>query len=131
MPASLPKLDGATERKSLADVSGHQVKADLRPQVAASPLREVAKDTVRAVASQKAAASDIGISESRVSHKFDDGSMTLAQLEALGPTYAAEFGRRLLEVYGPLQSPRAQVKQEIREMRQRLDRLDQFVDFIS
>lgn len=132
MANSLPKLDGATERKTLADVCGKQIKAGLHPEHAqegASLLRDVAADALTRIASQKAAATDIGIHESRLSHKLDEGSLTIAQLEKLGPAYAAELGRRLVDVYGPLVDPKQRARRQIREARRAIDELADYIEY--
>lgn len=129
MSSSIAERQAATPRETLASVRGSAVKADLKPQVPATSLREVAAEAIRRVTSQKAAATDIGIHEGRLSHKLRDGSLTLAQLEALGPEYGAELGRELVEQYGPLAaSPKEHARKVIHEIEARLVELKQFVD---
>lgn len=96
MANSVTHQGDATRREKLAEVATRPAKA----QLSATELRAVAADALRRTTSQKAAAVDIGIDEGRLSHKLKDGSLTLAQLEALGPEFGAEFGRRLLAAYG-------------------------------
>ena len=131
MPATLPNPAPATERRSLAGVSGKPIKADLRPQVPATRLREIAAETVRRVSSQKAAALDIGVHEARLSHKLQDGSLTLAQLETLGPAFAAALGTELVEQFASLATPKARAQHTLRTIRGLLDELAQAVELIA
>jgi hypothetical protein len=125
---SLTAQLAATPREKLADVRATEHKG---AQEAARHLREVAKDAIRRVGKQGAAAIDIGIHEGRLAHKLSDGTISLAELEKLGPHYAAEFGRQLLERFGALATPQARARQKIREARQALDELDQFLEHIA
>lgn len=131
MGNSLPASSSALPRESLATVRATDNKTALHPQVPASPLREIAKDAIRRIGKQSAAASDIGIHEGRLAHKLADGTLSLAELERLGPQYAAEFGRQLLERFGPLATPQARARQTVRAMRQALDELDAYLEFVS
>jgi hypothetical protein len=132
MPQSLPKQLSATARESLADVRGYGAKAEHHPHVSASQLREVAATALRKTTSQKAAAADIDIHEGRLSHKLQDGSLTLAQLEKLGPTYAAELGRELTQTYGTaLEDVPARGRRLIREVRQRLEEFEQLLEHVQ
>lgn len=117
MGHSIHEPAAAAPRQTLADVRGRAVKAELRTQVGASRLRELAAETVKRVSSQKAAAIDLDLSESRLSHKFKDGTITLRELETLGVKYAAEFGRSLIEEYGEaVKSPKEQARERIPEL---------------
>jgi hypothetical protein len=133
MPTNVQAAGGATERKTLADVSTRAIKVEIRsssPQVGATPLREVAAEAVRRASSQKAAAADIGISEARLSHKLKDGSLTLAQLEALGAKFGAELGAGCQQVYGS-NDPKAVLRREIREARERMERAAELIEEIA
>lgn len=121
----------ALERPSLAGVCGKPVKADLHPHTGAPRMRDVAASSVENSGTQKGAAAEIGIDRSRLSHKLKDGSLNLAQMESLGPTFLAEFGRRLLEEFGPLSTPQQRVREAIREIRRRCDEVEQFLEFIA
>lgn len=133
MAATLSSASPATERKTLADVSTRAIKVELRtvsPQVPATPLRQVAAEAVRRATSQKAAAADIGISEARLSHKLKDGSLTLAQLETLGVKFGAELGAGCQQVYGA-NDPKAVLRREIREARERMERAAELIEEIA
>lgn len=121
MPRTIPDSARAIRQQKLSDVAPQPAKAALReqapasadggPQPSGSELRIVAGEALRRVTSQKAAALDIGITEGRLSHKMRDGSLTLAQLEALGPRYAAELGRSLVEQYeAAIETPRERAR---------------------
>lgn len=127
MPASLREPLSAPERKSLADVCGKPAKADLRPQVPATDLRELAAEARTRTVKLESAADEIGIHPSRLSHKFSDGSVTLAQLEKLGPQYAFEFGRQLVERFGPLSNPHDYADRLLHEIDRLVLELKQYV----
>ncbi len=131
MRSSLAASSTATPRESLADIRATDNKTATRPQEPASPLREVAKDAIRRVGKQSAAASDIGIHEGRLAHKLTDGTISLAELEKLGPHYAAEFGRQLLERFGPMSTPHARAVHLMRELRRMHEELEQLIDYFG
>lgn len=121
MSKSLALERVATERQSLA---GSCAKAELRAQVGAPPLREVAADALKRVTSQKAAALDVGISEGRLSHKVKDGTLTLRELEALGPDFGRALGEECQRTYGA-ETADARKQRLIRALRQHLDELSE------
>lgn len=98
---------------------------------ASTGLREVAKEAIRRVGKQSAAASDIGIHEGRLAHKLTDGTLSLGELEKLGPHYAAEFGRQLLERFGPISTPHARAQLLMRELGRLHSELAQIIDFLG
>lgn len=130
MAAIIANSSAATPRERLADVRGHQAKADLREQVGATRLREIAAEALRRVTSQKAAATDIGIHEGRLSHKLKDGSLTLAQLESFEhePKFYAELGRLLTEAYGPLDDPKVRAQRACDEVQALVNELRQYIE---
>lgn len=131
MPSILPKPQPAPERASLADVCGKPAKADLHPHLPAPLLREVAATAIERTDIQKEIADQIGIHRSRLTHKLKDGSLTLRQLEELGPEFFVILGQELLETFGPLATPQARARQVIRAIRAALDELDQFTELIA
>lgn len=130
MPNTMAERLSAPERKTVADVCGKDAvrpKADLHPQPIASDLRGPAAEArVRSV-KLESAADEIGIHPSRLSHKFSDGTVTLAQLEKLGPKYAFEFGRELMERYGPLSNPHDYADRLLLEAERVIFELKQYV----
>lgn len=129
MNPTVPASTGATSRELLADVRPRPAKASLHPQEGASRLRELAAEALKRVTSQKSAAIDIGIHEGRLSHKLKDGSLTLAQLEALdAPQFCAEFGKLLVEQFGPLSDPKDAARKACDEIEQLARLLRQFVE---
>lgn len=130
MPRTLAAGLRATPRESLAEVRGVPLKASLREpqaQLAAPLLREVAADALWKTTSQTAAAIDIEISDGRLSHKLKDGSLTLKQLEKLGPQFGAEFGAGCRRVFGE-PDLKERLRREIRETRARLDGLAELAE---
>jgi hypothetical protein len=131
MSPSIPDYAAERSRQRLSDVHGVPVKAGLHPNEPERFLREVAKDTIRAIGKQGSAAADIAISEGRLSAKLADGSIALKQLERLGLSYAVSFAENILKRYGPLATPQARARQLVREMRDRLNEIDQYLEHIA
>lgn len=130
MPQTLKAQSLAPERASLADVCGTTVKADLRPHTSAPLLREIAAEAVEHTAIQKVAADQIGIHRARLSHKLKDGTLTLAQLETLGPEFGAELGRMLIDAFAPLDTPKARALRNIRDAHAALRELEQALELL-
>jgi hypothetical protein len=128
MPATFAKQPSALERLNAAAPCRQSAKADLQPHTPACDMREPAKEALKRTAKQEAAAEAAGITQSRRSHKFAEGSLTLAQMEAFGPDFAAELGRQLVEIYAPLATPKTRAAQIIRNIHRELDELSQAVE---
>jgi hypothetical protein len=122
MAPKIPAELTATERASFADVRPQPVKAELRQQPPATPIWEVAAMALERVKPQKEAAADIGIHRGRLCHKLKDGSLTLKQLQALGPVYGRAFGEACCEVYGA-ETPEARRARLIRSIQSSIDEL--------
>lgn len=122
----------ASHRELLADVRPQQAKANIGAQATASSLREVAADTIRMVSGNaRAAAIDINIHEGHLSRQLKDGTIRLEQLEALGPVFAAKFGKELVEKFGPLSDPKDEARRAIRDIEERLHLLRQLVEHVA
>lgn len=132
MAATVNSSAAASHREQLADVRPQQAKAQLGPQAPASSLREVAADTIRMVSGNaRAAAIDINIHEGHLSRQLKDGTIRLEQLEALGPVFAAKFGKELVEKFGPLSDPKDEARRTIRDIEERLNVLRQFIEDVA
>lgn len=121
MGQSMRERPSANERLTDARPCGRSAKADLEPHIRACDMRGPAREALKRTVKQEAAASDLGITQSRLSHKFADGSLTLKEMESFGPSYAAEFGRRLTATYGeqvktPAERARERLPEIIREI---------------
>lgn len=131
MSASLRASSAETPQQKLSGIRATDNKTAAHPKETESELRLVAKEAMQRVGKQAAAASDIGISEGRLSAKLGDGTLSLGELEKLGPQYAAEFGRQLLERFGPLATPHARAAHLLREMRRMHEELSQLIDYFG
>lgn len=131
MAQSIAERQSAPERNSLADVCGKPIKAGLHPQVPATNVREVAAEARARVVKLESAADEIGIHPARLSHKFTDGTLTLAQIERLGPTYAAELGRLLVEQFAPLATPAARIRKLADEQERIAAELRQLSEYVA
>jgi len=104
-------------------------KADLRPQVRTSSLREVAAETIRSFSGNaRAAAIDLDVHEGHLSRQLKDGTLRIEQLEILGPEFCARLGQQLVEQFGPLADPKEYARRLIHEIEARLVELKQFVE---
>ncbi len=132
MASSVTHDRQASHREEFAEVRATPAKADLRAQVSASRLRDVAAEAAKSVSgNQRAVAIDLQLHEGHVSRQFKDGSMRLEQLEVLGPTFAVKFGEELIRQFAPLATPQARAMEQIREMRHRLDELEQVLEHLT
>ena len=94
-------------------------------------LRRVIAIALERVGPLKAAAAEMGIDRAQMYRQLQNGHLTIARLEALGPEFGAELGRILLETFGPLSTPKARARQDITEIRRLLNELDQVVELIA
>lgn len=130
MSRSLANVGAERPQQNLPSPSGRSVDADLRPKLAETFLRPIAKEVIQREG-QDNAATTIGISEGRLSAKLGDGTFNLKELEALGPEVAVTFAEEVLKRLGPLCTPKARIQQAIREARQRLDDIEQGVEYLA
>lgn len=115
----IPSLDGVRPQMAKA-VTGSHIE-----------LRRVIALALERVGPLKAAAEEMGIDRAQMYRQLQNGHLTIERLEALGPHFGAELGRMLLDAFGPLSTPQARARQDIREMRRLLDELDQVVEQIA
>ena len=122
----------ASHRDSLADVPVRMAKAEARAQVSASALREIAGRVIRKTHGKMLAAAEaVEVSESQIGRLVNDGDLKLKQLEALGPATLAELGRELVEQFGPLSTPQARMRQNLRDVQRLLSEVEQFLEMVS
>ena len=132
MRSSVLRAPGGTERQPLPSPAGQTAKAGLKPELSGTSARslpEIAKDIVQERVKQEAAAEVVGISAGRLSSKLSDGSLTLAQLDAMGDEVVVPVAERILEQRG--HSVAAAVKQALRDCRKALEIVEQGVDYLS
>jgi transposase-like protein len=94
-------------------------------------LRRVIALALERVGPLKAAAEDMGIDRAQMYRQLQNGHLTIERLEALGPAFGAELGRMLLDVFGPLSTPQARVRQNLREIERLLGEVAQAVELIA
>ncbi len=115
----VPDLDGVRPRMAKAVTPSH------------TELRRVIAEALRRVGPIKATAADMGIDRAQLYRQLENGHLTIEKIEALGPEFASELGRMLLETFGPLSTPKARGKQRIREARAALDELDELLEYTA
>lgn len=123
---SLSQTSSASELLKNAAPCGFSVKAERDPHTPACDMRTHAAEVLGRTHKQEVAARLIGISQSRVSHKFSEGTVTIKELEALGVDYMVGLANQILDVYGPLaSSPAARLRQIAKDARALLEEIDQ------
>lgn len=128
MRNSIAVTVSASHREELATVRPHMLKVDPQPQVSASELRELTLDVIRRTHGKVASAAEVlELHEAQVGRLAKEGDLKLKHLEALGVSTLALLGRELVERYGPLSTPEDRADQIIRELRQQVDELAQYV----
>lgn len=115
----------------MAGVCGKPIKADLVPHTGAPLLRDVAAIAIERTDIQKEVADQIGIHRSRLTHKIKDGTLTIKQLEELGPRFFVNFGRELIEAYAPMETPRARLRAISTQRRRLDDEEEQIIDGLA
>lgn len=130
MSRSLANAAVETPQQTLPSPSGRSVRATLIPKAPESFLRPIAKDVIQR-GKQSSAATEIGISEGRLSAKLGDGTLTLGELEKLGPAVAVTFAEEVLKQLGPLCTPEARIRQSIRNAKAALDEAEQMVEYLA
>lgn len=128
MAQSLPRTHEAQEVNPLDGVRPKMAKA-VTPSH--TELRRVIASAIERVGPMKAAAADMGIDRAQMYRQLQNGHLTIERLETLGPEFGAELGRMLLDAFGPLSTPHARARQDIRDMRRLLDELDQVLEMIA
>lgn len=132
MSQSMRASSAAPEDPRLAGLCASDNKGALPPHQPAPTVREAASEAIRASGNtHKAAAIDLELNRSRLSHKLKDGTLTLREMEILGPAFAVKFGAELLDRFAPLATPHARAQQVLREMRRMHDELQQLIDFLG
>lgn len=127
MASTLQNPATAQERLNDASPCGRSVRAEIRAHGAACDMRESAKDALKRTAKQEAAAGQVGISQSRLSHKIADGTLTLRDMEAFGPSYAAEYGRQLVEKFAVM-TPKDRARATLRTISEKAEELRQLME---
>jgi hypothetical protein len=109
-------------------------RASLPVNGSQSALTAVVKDALlRHYGSLKAAAITMGeMDQGQLTRELDSGKLNLARLELLDDAGKAEVAKRLHEAFmAALESPQAHAQRVIREARQKLDELADYVRFIA
>lgn len=119
-----------TPQQKLPSPSGRSVRAELHPKDPERSLRVIAKDVIQRE-KQAAAAEQIGISEGRLSAKLGDGTLSLGELERLDVAVAVTFAEEVLKRLGPLATPEARMRQQIRNARRALDEIEQGMEYLA
>lgn len=128
MSSTVPKAQPSQE---VTDLDG------LRPRMAKAvtpshtELRRVIALALERVGPLKAAAEDMGIDRAQMYRQLQNGHLTIERLEALGPAFGAELGRMLLDAFGPLSTPQARCRQNLREVQRLLSEVEQFLELVS
>lgn len=124
----------STEDKPLDRVRPQMARASLPVNGGQFALTAVVKDALlRHYGSLKAAAITMGeMDQGQLTRELDTGKLNLARLELLDDAGKAEVAKRLNEAFmAALETPSDRVRRVIRETRQKLDEIDDYVRFIA
>lgn len=124
----------STEGKSLDGIRPRMVPAALTVNPDQSALTVVVKDALlRHYGTLKAAAITMGeMDQGQLTRELDSGKLNLARLELLDDAGKAAVAKRLHDAFiAALETPQARAQRVIREARQKLDELDEFLRFIA
>lgn len=127
----MPTMTQAPRSQEVQSVDGVRPRMAKAVTPSHADLRRVITLALERSGPLKAAADDMGIDRAQMYRQLQNGHLTIERLEALGPRFGAELGRMLLDAFGPLSTPQARARQDIREMRRLLDELDQVVELIA
>ena len=131
MGQSMARRAETSRVDSLDSIRPTPAKASLTVNASQSPMRGLISEAIRRAGTQKAAAIDMEMDQAQLTRQLQNGHLTIERLEALSPTFAAEFGRLLVEVFGPLDSPQARFRQKARELRDIAAEIEQAAEFIA
>ena len=106
-------------------------KADLDRQSASMPLSGVVKDAlIRHYGSLEAAAITFGMDQGQLTRELQTGDFKLKRL-ADDPVALAAVANAMQDAYGTLVTPKVRAQQGLREIRQRVDELSQYLELIA
>lgn len=91
----------------------------------------VMESVKRAYGKQGAAAAQLGKDEGNFSRDLKAGRITIGQLDDLGSDFLAALGAELTSQFGALSSPADHTRRAIREIRARLDEIEQFLELVA
>lgn len=128
MPATVKASAPSQEGTSLDHVRPRMAKA-VTPSH--SELRRVIASAIERVGPLKSAAADMGIDRAQMYRQLQNGHLTIERLEQLGPEFGAELGRMLLDAFGPLSTPQARMRQNLRDVQRLLNEVEQFLEMVS
>lgn len=133
MPQTIPTAVATSPDKAFVTPRPTPAKASLRNNAAQERLSDVVIEAAKkAYGKQGAAAAHLGKDEGNFSRDVKAGRLTISHLDQLGEGFLAELGRELMEQFGTaLEDPKARAHRVIREARQKLDELDEYVRFIA
>ena len=128
MPSTVAKPERSQEVASLDGVRPRMAKA-VTPSH--TELRRVIALALERTGPLKAAAAEMGIDRAQMYRQLQNGHLTIERLEALGPEFGAELGRMLLDAFGPLSTPQARMRQNLRDVQRLLSEVEQFLEMVS
>lgn len=129
MPQRLATVPKASHRESLASVRPQMAKADLPGQVEASELPELTLTAIRKGHGKVAVAADVlDMHEASLGRLAKEGELKLKHLRSLGRPTLAEFGKQLVDTYGPMaDSPEQQASRLLDVAQDAINELRQYV----
>lgn len=134
MPTTVRQSSLSTEVKPLDRVRPSMAKATLAVNASQFALTAVVKDAlIRHYGSLKAAAITMGeMDQGQLTRELDSGKLNLARLELLDELGKAEVAARLHAAFHTaLETPQARAQRLLKDAKQKLEELDDFLRFIA
>lgn len=127
MPQSVPKVSSSTLVNSLDGVRPVMAKAT----VGRTAIAVVKETLIRHYGSLKAAALTLGMDQGQLSRELESGDFKFKRLDH-DPDAAAIVATALHAALGAhLHDPKARVRQIVRELRAKLDEVEQYLEFCA
>jgi hypothetical protein len=95
-------------------------------------LRSVIQTLIRNAPDKKEKlAADMGKDRAQMYRQSENGHLTVEDLDALGLDFLMKMALEVLEQVGPLQTPQAKARQDIRDIRRLLEDIEQALEFVA
>lgn len=121
-----------TPDKDLVTGKARMAKAQLRDNGEQEALSDVVIAAAkRSHGKQGAAAAHLGKDEGNFSRDVKAGRMTTEQMQRLGPDFLAEFGKQLVDRYGPLSDPKDRARRVLDTIESAVMELRQYVEDVA
>jgi hypothetical protein len=114
------------------EVRPRMAKAEIAVTDGHTLLRSVIQTLIRNAPDKKEKlAADMGKDRAQMYRQSENGHLTVEDLDALGLDFLMKMALEVLEQVGPLQTPQAKARQDIRDIRRLLEDIEQALEFVA